>query len=253
MSEQSDHVRDEIRDRWDPDFEWVQNDFIPWAHPRKSLENSRVALISLAGVYLKNQFHEPFASAHPHGDPSFREFPARYLELADLGIAHAHYDSCRAEEDLNVVFPLDRLRELANSGVIGEVAPFAYSFMGHVTRPLRLLAEYIPNVVERLRRAEVDLTLLGAVSPVCHQSAGLIARALESAGISTLVAGVNPDLLELVRPPRAVWSPFPAGATFGKPGNATQQQDILKDMFAAFYQMHERGSVWRLPHRWQSE
>lgn len=163
MSERTDRTRRAIREKWDPDFEWVESDFIPWAHPRKALAQSRVALISTAGVYLKNQFHEPFDGANPYGDPSFRELPAHHLDLSDLAIAHTHYDHQYAEQDMNVVFPLDRLRELQKMGVFGELAPLAYSFMGYVTRPLRLLSEYVPNLVERLRRAEVDVAFLNAV------------------------------------------------------------------------------------------
>lgn len=163
MSERTDRTRSVVREKWDPEFEWVQSGFIPWAHPRKEVSRSRVALLTTAGVYLKNDFQEPFDAANPLGDPSFRELPATWLDLADLAIAHTHYDHRYAEADLNVVFPLDRLRELAKQGIIGEVAPFAYSFSGYIPRPLRLLAEYLPNVVERLRRAEVDLALVGGV------------------------------------------------------------------------------------------
>lgn len=80
---------------------------------------------------------------------------------------------------------------------------------------------------------------------------GLIARALEAAGIPTLSVGVYPDVFELVRPPRAVWSQFPFGATFGEPGNAGKQQALLKDALAAFATMHERGSIWQLPYEWR--
>lgn len=163
MSERTDRTLRTLREKWDPEFDWVDSGFIPWAHPKKPLAQSRVALVTTAGVYLKNQFQEPFAAANRQGDPSFRELPAPYLDLADLGIAHDHYDHRYAEEDLNVVFPLDRLRELARQGVIGQVAPFAYSFSGYLTRPLRMMTEYVPNVVERLRRAEVDLALMGCV------------------------------------------------------------------------------------------
>lgn len=251
MSERTDRTRSAVREQWDPEFDWVESGFIPWAHPGKPLRESRVALVSTAGVYLNNQFQEPFDVAHPHGDPSFRELPAHHLDLADLAIAHAHYDHRHAEADMNVVFPLDRLRELQRMGVFGELAPFAYSFMGHVTRPLRLVTEYIPNVVERLRRAQVDAVLLGAISPVCHQTAALIARAVEAAGMPTLVAGVFPDVFEQVKPPRAVWCDHPFGATFGEPGNAGKQQALLHDLFTAFEEMYERGSVWRLRYEWR--
>jgi D-proline reductase (dithiol) PrdB len=53
------------------------------------------------------------------------------------------------QEDWNVVFPLDRLRELAAEGVIGSVAPTHYSFMG-ATDPLQM-EPYARDVASRLK------------------------------------------------------------------------------------------------------
>lgn len=249
MSDVLEQVQAAVRERWDPEFAWVENHFIPWAHLQKPLSQSRLVLISTGGVYLSNQFHEPF-SPHPHGDPSFREFPAA-VELEDVLIAHPHYETAHAEADPNVVFPVDRLRELERAGFLGKLAPFHYSFMGHITRPLPLLSEYLPNLVERVRRAGADIALIGAVSPVCHQTAGLIARALESAGIPTLAVGVEPALWEKVRPPRAVWSRHPYGAPFGQPGNKGKQTELLKLALEAMDTMSSRGSVWEIPLGWR--
>ena len=41
-----------------------------------------------------------------------------------------NFDRSGFQQDWNVVFPIDRLRELAEDGVIGSVAGFHYSFMG---------------------------------------------------------------------------------------------------------------------------
>ncbi|MFO7171404.1 MAG: glycine/sarcosine/betaine reductase selenoprotein B family protein [Bacillota bacterium] len=249
MSHLPDEVQRQVRERWDPEFTWVENQFIPWAHLQKPVAQCRLVLITTGGLYLANQFQEPF-SDHPHGDPSFREFPAA-VQLEDLRIAHPGYDTAHAEADRNVVFPLDRLRELERSGVIGRLAPFHYSFMGHLTRPLSLLADSLPNLVERVRRAEADVALIGAVSPLCHQTAGLISRALEAAGIPTLVVGVEPSLWERVRPPRAVWSRHPFGAPFGQPGNRGKQTELLRMALEALETMQTRGSVWELPLAWR--
>lgn len=80
---------------------------------------------------------------------------------------------------------------------------------------------------------------------------GLIARAVEAAGIPTLVVGAYPDVFEIVKPPRAVWAKMPFGATFGEPGNVGKQQELLKSALAAFETMYERGSVWQLPFEWR--
>ena len=41
-----------------------------------------------------------------------------------------NYDRSGFQEDINVVFPIDRLRELEADGTIGSISDFHYSFMG---------------------------------------------------------------------------------------------------------------------------
>lgn len=250
MSTATERIRDEIRARWDPEFDWLPCTFTPWAHPKKPVSRSRVALITTGGVYLKYQ--DPFAAGQPWGDPTFRELP-NVVEAEDLRLAHEHYDRSYAEADVNVVFPMERMRELARQGAIGELAPLAYSFHGYVTRPAFLLADAVPNVVERLVRAQVDVALVCAVSPVCHQTAALIARAVEAAGIATVTLGVLPEVWDHVRPPRAVWCQHPVGATLGEPGNAGKQQQVLRDALAAVEEMVDRGEMRALPYRWHRD
>ncbi len=79
--------------------------FTPLAKP---LAESRVALVSSAGVHLDDQ--EPFHIATVAGDPSFRVL-ADDLDPGRLRFTHTHYDTKSAEADPNVVFPIDRLHE----------------------------------------------------------------------------------------------------------------------------------------------
>lgn len=252
MSERTERTLQRVREQWDPEFELAENRFIPWTHLGQPLNRCKLGFISTAGVYLKDGFHQPFDHGHPHGDPGFREMPSN-VDLNDLLIGHAHYDHRHALEDMNVVYPLERLHEMVRLGVIGQVAPLVYSFSGYITRPARLLSDSVPNVLQRLRRMQVDAVLLAAVSPVCHQSAGLIARTLEAAGIPTLVAGVYPDFWALVKPARGVWCKFPEGATFGPPGNVGKQQAVLQEMLGQFEEIQTPGAIIPLPYQWGSE
>ncbi len=98
---------------------------IPWAPLAGPLREARVALVSTGGFYLPPDL--PFDVDAALGDPSLRVIPSG-TPLSDLRIAHAHYGHQRADRDRNVVFPLDRLRELAAAGFIGGIGPRAYSF-----------------------------------------------------------------------------------------------------------------------------
>jgi len=132
---------------------------IPWAPVKKPLAASTIALVTTAGVHHRAQ---PPYDMHDHdGDPSFRELDLS-LPLDSLTITHDYYDHSDADRDLNVVFPAERLRELAAAGEIGGLAPRAYGFMGHITgRHLETLKRRTaPEVAARLRKARVDAVLL---------------------------------------------------------------------------------------------
>ena len=82
----------------------------------------------------------------------------RTLHLVVANPAAEAYDRRDAGEDLNLVFPLQRLRELEAEGVVGRVAEEHYGF-GLAPHPAPLLAS-AGEVAGRLTRAQVDLVLL---------------------------------------------------------------------------------------------
>lgn len=62
-----------------------------------------------------------------------------------------------------VYLPLHRLKELAEKGAIGSVAPRHFSFTGSITAPGRMIAETAPEVARMLLEDEVDAVLLTPV------------------------------------------------------------------------------------------
>jgi D-proline reductase (dithiol) PrdB len=231
-------------------FEPVRTEFTPWTPWHVAPTEAKVALISTGGIYLKKGLHQPFDTAVEGGDPSFREFPA-VVATDDLAIAPFGYDTTYAEADINVVFPLQRLQELAAGGYIGAVAPFAYSFMGHVTRPLPLVVNYAPSVAYRMRRMWANLALVVAVGELGHQTAALVARAVELAGVPTVVLGTQRWLLESAGAPRSVVVQHPAGAPLGNPGNAGKHQHLLREVLDAAWQLEGPRLVVELPYVWR--
>ena len=125
-----------------------------WTPLSFPLAECRVALVTSCGVHLRTD--PPFVLT---GDTSFRTLPAT-LAREDIAVTHSGYDPRSAEADLNVVFPLDRLRELAAEGVIGAVAPRHYSFMGAHMDTAALVADTAPEVARRLKADAVDVVLL---------------------------------------------------------------------------------------------
>ena len=131
----------------------------PFVQPRKELRESRVAVVTTAGLHVAGD--EPFDVDTPGGDPSFREIPST-VDAGDLRIAHAHFSHRWWEQDHEVILPLDRLRELQGAGVF-RLSPrfFSFGFGGLLTR------EYVDpkggtahQVARLLADDGVDLVLL---------------------------------------------------------------------------------------------
>lgn len=133
----------------------------PWTPFTKPLSECRVALLSTAGVYLKES-QERFDAENIEGDWTFREVPTS-ITPQDWEIAHTHYDHTSAEADLNAVVPLERLRELERDGVIGELLSPFFSVSGYCTRPDKIAEGAGPQIAERVRSLGADLLLNVAV------------------------------------------------------------------------------------------
>jgi len=124
----------------------------PWV-TGPPLSERRVSLISTAG--LQRRGDRPFEGMT--GD--YRVIPGD-IEAKDLVMTHisTNFDRTGFQQDWNLVFPLDRLRELEAEETIGSIAAYHYSFMG-ATDP----AEMEPtaqNLVELLKGDRVDGVLL---------------------------------------------------------------------------------------------
>lgn len=127
-------------------------DYFPWV-TGPPLGNRRVALITTAGLHLRGA--TPFGV----GAADYRIIPADAL-ANELVMSHisTNFDRTGFQQDWNVVFPLDRLRELAGEMVIGSVANYHYSFMG-ATDPVRMEAT-ARSLARLMKNDGVDAVLL---------------------------------------------------------------------------------------------
>jgi hypothetical protein len=67
---------------------------------------------------------------------------------------------------------------------------------------------------------------------MCNQSVGLIQRAIEYVGITTVSISLLRVITERIRPPRALFVPFPLGYPLGEPDNRNLQIRIMRAAFA---------------------
>jgi len=80
---------------------------------------------------------------------------------------------------------------------------------------------------------------------------GLIARAIEQAGIPTVSISITRDLTESVGVPRAVFVKWPLGHPLGEPGNVLQQRTIIYDALALLISAREPGIIFEPGYRWR--
>ena len=118
-----------------------------------------MALVSSAGFSPQGQ--EPFDATVRGGDPSFRIIDTN-TPVSALGESHRSwaFDHSGIQQDANLGFPIDRLKELQSLGEIGEVAPRHLSCMGSQTTTGRLVKQTAPDAVHTLVKDQVDLALL---------------------------------------------------------------------------------------------
>ncbi|MFC1878526.1 glycine/sarcosine/betaine reductase selenoprotein B family protein [Chloroflexota bacterium] len=135
---------------------------IPWTPLEKPLSECKIALLTSAGIALKNDrpFDQEGERQDPWwGDPSYRIIPPG-TSAQDIRAYHLHIDPAYAESDLNCVLPLDRLLELEEAGEIGSVAKGHYSTMGYILQPEVLLGQTVPAIVAEMQAEAVDVLLL---------------------------------------------------------------------------------------------
>ena len=138
-----------------PPYKWVHNEDDPPFEPvSKPLAESRIGLIASGGIYRAGQI-----AFHYRDDISYRIIP-RDCEMSELRATHFAYDVTDARADPNVVFPLERLREEARDGGIGEVAPNAYTFMGGIYSARKVRERLAPALADRMEEDAVDAALL---------------------------------------------------------------------------------------------
>jgi D-proline reductase (dithiol) PrdB len=125
----------------------------PWVEGRP-LSERRVAIVSTAGLHRRKD--RPFTTEP--GD-YYRVIPGD-IKASELLMSHVstNFDHTGFQQDWNVLFPIDRLREFAEEGIIGSVADFHYSFMGALD-PMKMEHD-ARSLASILKEDHVDALLL---------------------------------------------------------------------------------------------
>lgn len=207
-------------------YPFVENVHAPFTPVRRALPMLNLALITSAGAYIDGT--DAFDLDSKDGDMTFREIPVE-VDAGDLRFAAKGYDPADVKADRNTQIPIDRLLEYAENGVIGSLNNVWWSVSSYIPNAARVAAELAPDIAERLARYNVHAALFIPASPLCHQTLGIIARCVETAGIPTMLISVDPKLTDKVRPPRTAYYNGEFGCVAGKPNWREYQLRVLDE------------------------
>ncbi|MCF4151531.1 hypothetical protein L2W58_06920 [Dethiosulfovibrio sp. F2B] len=127
-----------------------------WTPVTKDLKDMNIALATAAGVHLKSDKRFNLA-----GDSTYRIVPGDAL-IDDMMVSHGGYDNGDVNKDINCMFPLDRIRELAAEGFIKSVAKSHVGFMGGGGNQEKFKNDLGPSVAKILKDEGVDAVLMTA-------------------------------------------------------------------------------------------
>lgn len=217
LSELSQHDRDHVLMKQLPPLEPFA-----WVERSGPLSEMKFAVITTAGLHFRGEPNFELS------DASYRAIPGDQ-DTENLIMSHVstNFDRSGFRDDVNVVFPLDRFRELADDGMIGGLASAHYSFMGGGLMPDAYEAS-VRTLAGLLKRDGVDAVFITPVCPNCTRATCAIAHYLEAEGIMTTGIALIRENAEALQPPRLLWVTFPLGYPLGKPNDPAFQRRVIQ-------------------------
>jgi glycine/betaine/sarcosine/D-proline reductase family selenoprotein B len=208
-------------------YRYAQFAEVPFTPLARPLSQARVALVTTAAPYRPELGDQGAGAAYNAAAKFYAVYSGETAQDHDLRVSHVAVDRAHLSDDANCWFPLPALRRAAERGRIGGLTR---RFHGAPTNRSQrhTLAIDAPEVLARCREDGADAVVLVPNCPVCHQSLSLIARALEAAGLPTVVMGAAKDIVELCGVPRLLFSDFPLGAAAGRPWDVASQDATLE-------------------------
>jgi D-proline reductase (dithiol) PrdB len=134
-----------------------KEDLVPLSFLNKPLSESKLTFVSSAGVQPIGTM--PFDTVHPIGDYTYRKVPSN-SKPDQLEIHQLKYPTVGANQDINVIFPIERLQELAQDGVIGGLTENFFSFIGYNMDPDKLERTLAEDIADAVVKDHADIALL---------------------------------------------------------------------------------------------
>ncbi len=207
-------------------YDWAQNDDAPFA-AAPDLAQSTVAIVTTAAPYQPDAGDQGPGAPYNADAKFYAVFSLPSDPIPDLRISHIAIDRDHTTaEDPGTYLPLAALSRAERAGRIGRAAPVVFGLP--TNRSQRHTREIdAQELLRRLQAARVDAAIFAPNCPVCHQSCALAARAVEAAGIPTVLMGCAKDIVERACVARFLFSDFPLGNAAGLPNDPASQDKTL--------------------------
>ncbi|HQX54968.1 MAG TPA: glycine/sarcosine/betaine reductase selenoprotein B family protein [Pyrinomonadaceae bacterium] len=220
-------------------YPWIENIHAPFTPVRRALPMMNLGLISSAGAYINGT--EAFDLESKGGDTSYREIPVE-IEAADLLYAAKGYDPKAVGEDRNSLIPIDRLLEYQANSVLGSLNSAWWSVSSFIPDANAVAEILAPSLVDRIKFYRIQAVLLIPASKLCHQTLGIVARAIEASGIPTINISVDSKITDQVRPPRTAYYKGNFGSVAGEPNWPEYQLRIVDETLRLMETFDQPGS-----------
>ena len=233
-------------------YQWAHHEDVPFATLRKPLAECTVGLVTTAAPFQPDKGDQGPGAPYNAEAKFYSVYSGDTAIDHDLRIAHVAIDRKHTSmTDSNSWFPLPLLRTLAREGRVGRLAARFHGFPTNRSQRHTLDID-CPELVARCVADGVDAVVLVANCPVCHQALSLAARALEAAGIATVLMACAKDIPEHCGVPRLLFSDFPLGNAAGKPQDPESQRQTLELALRVLESAPGARTTVQSPQRWSS-
>jgi len=219
---------------------------ILWTPFEGKLIDSKIALISVAGAYLKGG--KTFTKDSSNQNYNYLAIDINF-NRDNLEFMALDWETSEADKDFNVVLPIERLVLLQKEGLIGKVNENLFSFSG--TNDNRdLLSKSIKKLSKQMEKEECRGALIIPCSAKTAETACLIANQLEACNLSTVLLTPFYEQALVMSPPRCAFINFPFGRILGNAEHITLHTAILRDTLRLFEKAKIPGEILSLNFIW---
>jgi len=233
-------------------YQWAHFEDVPFTPLLKPLNQCTVGIVTTAALFQSGASDQGPGSAYN----GLAKFYSVYADVIDpepeLYISHIAYDRAHTSAtDQGTYFPLMALKKLQKTRQFNLSS--RYNGLPTNRSQKTTIKVDCVDLVKLCQQDNLDAAILVPNCPVCHQSVRLAARALEAAGIASVIMGCAKDIVEYVGVPRFLFNNFPLGNSAGLPDDPDSQLAIAKMALDLLTSAKEARTTIQSPFVWNGK